>query len=102
MTELTVADPFYKFSDDDHTALIVSVSLVFALLTFTAIAAKLLIRRGLSSLQLFDYALLLGTVAMLLQTSLILVAAKEGLGTHANMSDSKKEKIRKVCLLYTD
>lgn len=96
MTTPTVSDSFYEFNDNDHTALVASVTIIFALLTVTSVVAKLSVRRGITTLQAFDYVLLVGAVLTMIQAGLIVSATKEGLGLHSNMSDNLKESIRKV------
>jgi hypothetical protein len=96
MVNVTVSHPFYQYDDNDHTALVAAVSLIFALLTVTSIVAKLVVRRGKIALQFFDYILFVGAAVLIVETALIVAATKEGLGLHSDVDTINKDKIRKV------
>lgn len=91
-----VSDPFYEFNNEDHTALVASITLIFALIAITSIIAKLFARRGKISLQFFDYILLVGAALLVIQTGLVISAVKEGLGLHSDVPGINKDTIRKV------
>lgn len=77
-----VLPPLYAFEVDNHAAWVVTFCVTFFIYSLVAVAAKLIVRFHLLSLQTFDYALMLGTVFLFVQTALVIAACNSGLGRH--------------------
>lgn len=96
MATRDVSQPFFRFNGENQTALVASVTLIFASLSGLSIVAKLAVRRGIFSLHLFDYILFFGAALLFVQTGLVISATSSGLGLHADASGVDKERVRKV------
>ncbi|KAI1334036.1 hypothetical protein F5Y15DRAFT_421293 [Xylariaceae sp. FL0016] len=93
----STADPYYQFKEDDHSALVVIVTVILFLLAASCVAIRIFIRLSASSLQKHDWILLGGVVFMILQTGCILWQCREGLGKHrVVLSDDSLDLIRKL------
>lgn len=93
--------PLYPASDDDRAAWVVVISVSFFIYTILALGAKLFIRGQLLGLQSYDHVLIVGTVILFIQTALVIIACKSGLGHHTStLSPTLRERFNKVSKIY--
>lgn len=97
MVNVTTSGPFLDYNSNDHTALVVIVTVFFCLLMITVMVAKVIIRRHIRvALQDFDAILFLAALLMLAQTICIVCASDPGIGKHLTDVMSHLENIQKV------
>lgn len=70
----------YAFTSDDHSALVMIVTIVASLCMLTVVGAKVSLHRKIPSRNLFDFILLAGVLPLVSQTVLMAYAARLGLG----------------------
>lgn len=99
MVNVTVSSPFLDYNSDDHTALVVIITVFFCLLMIMSMIAKVIIRRrhGIA-LQDLDIILLVAAVLMCVQTVCVICASDPGIGKHSTDVTLDIEKIQKVRL----
>lgn len=83
MVNVTTSGPFLAYNSNDHTALVVIVTVFFCLLMVMVMVAKIFIRRNIGvPLQDFDVVLFLAASLMVAQTICIICASDPGIGRH--------------------
>lgn len=96
MVNVTTSGPFLDYNSNDHTALVVIVTVFFCLLMITVMVAKVIIRRHIRvALQDFDAILFLAGFLMLAQTICTVCASDPGIGKHLTDVMSHLENIQK-------
>ncbi|KAH6869529.1 hypothetical protein B0T10DRAFT_501482 [Thelonectria olida] len=98
-TNSEAAPPFYLFTDDNHSALVVVASLVFLIYAVLGMLTKLLIRLNITSLKDYDFTLLAGLFLYFVQTACIIAACRNGLGQHRD-AISEADFLRFSKLIY--
>lgn len=97
MVNVTSSSPFLDYNENDHTALVVIVTIFFCLLMLMSVIAKLFLRLSIgASLQDHDFIQYLAALLMLVQTICIVSASDPGIGKHEADVLSDLEKIQKV------
>lgn len=89
----------YAYTSDDHSALVVIVTIVASLCMLTVIAAKISLHRSIPSRNLFDFLLLASVPPLVGQTVLMAYAARLGLGK--NWDDVDAEAADRILLVNT-
>lgn len=98
MTDITVSTPFFDNSPNDHTAVLMVVSVVCSVLMVGIVTIKILVQRQGTRrpTAVIDTVLYAGAALMLAQTSCIIAATDLGLGKDVADESPHKNKILTV------
>lgn len=92
-----VLQPLDAYTSDDHSSIIMIVTIVSCLVMSTTIAAKFSVQRKIRRRNLFDPVLVGGAWLLLIQSALIVYAAHCGLGkSEDELAPGAVEKIQQV------
>ncbi|KXJ96815.1 hypothetical protein Micbo1qcDRAFT_229623 [Microdochium bolleyi] len=84
------ADAFLGLRDEDHSAILASITVAALLMTTSIITGKLLYRRAQRVWRNYDFILLAGVGFLLAQSALVVYAASLGIGRHASTLDEAR------------
>lgn len=97
------APAYYPVTEDNHAAWVVVVSLVLFICSALCVTAKIVIRFQIVSIQSYDYVLVVGTILLLIQTTIIVLACNAGLGQHqGSLSGDILERFNKVSKIHNE
>ncbi|KAG8160932.1 hypothetical protein KVR01_009196 [Diaporthe batatas] len=91
------AEPFFELDSTDLSGVLPVVTIVCCITCLLTVTAKLLYQSSFLSLRHFDYALLVGTLLVVVQSVIAVRIAHLGLGKHeADIDVGNLDKIRKL------
>lgn len=97
MATVTVSRPFFDYDNDDHAAVVMTVTVICSALTLGTLTIKALVHHGThKATWLVDTILYLGAAFMFVQSICIISATTLGLGKHVSDDKSHELEVLKV------